>query len=74
MLPINAIDPAKTEWASPAVFAPKNDGTLRLCVDYGKLIAVTNRDSYPLSRIDECVDSLEDVQVFSTFDAYSSYP
>lgn len=48
----NIIEPAQTEWASPIVFAPKEDGTVRFCVDYRKVNEITKQDSYPIPRMD----------------------
>ena len=66
MLHAGVIEPTSAEWASPVVFVPKKDGTMRFCVDYRKLNAVTVSDSYPLPRMDECIDSLGDATVFTT--------
>ena len=35
----------------------KKDGNTRFCIDYRKLNAVTRKDSYPLPRFDEALDS-----------------
>lgn len=45
--------PALTKRTSPTVFNPKKDGTLRFCVDYQNLNAVTKRDSYQILQMDE---------------------
>lgn len=48
------------------MFSFKKDGTLPLCVDYGKENAVAVRDLYPVPRMNACIHSLVDAQVFST--------
>ena len=73
MIEADVIEPAQSEWASPIVFAPKKDGTLRFCVDYRKLNAAIIADTYPLPRIDDCLDSLGDETIFTTLDANSGY-
>lgn len=50
------------------------DRSLRFCVDYRKVNAVTFRDAYLLSRMDEHSDSLGDAALFSIFDANRGYP
>lgn len=69
---MNAIEPAKTQWASPVILAPNKDGTLRFCVDYRKLNVGTTSDSYPSPRMDECIESLGDAQAFSFVDEKSA--
>lgn len=51
----------------------KKDGTLRFCVYYIELNAVTVPDSYLLPPMDECIYSIEDARVFSSLDATSGY-
>lgn len=69
-----AIFPSNYEWASLVVFAtmPQNKG-LRFCIDYRKLNARTNRDSYSLPQIDECAGSLGDVKFFTTLDVNKEF-
>ena len=73
MLQARVITPSNAEWASPIILVPKPDGSLRLCVDYRKLNSITLRDSYPLPRMDECIDSLGSATLFSTLDCNSGY-
>jgi Reverse transcriptase (RNA-dependent DNA polymerase) len=73
MLRAGVIEPATSERASPVVLVPKPDGSMRFCIDYRRLNTVTVRDSYPLPRMDECIDSLGDARVFSTLDFNSGY-
>jgi hypothetical protein len=71
MLAQQVIEPATCEWASPIVLIPKPDGNLRFCVDYRRLNMITVPDTYPLPRMDECLDSLGDATVFTTLDCNS---
>lgn len=73
MLAMHVIESAHTVWASPVVFAPSKDGTLRICVDYRMFYAVTIRNLYTLPRMDKCRDSLEGAHIFSALDANSDY-
>lgn len=72
-LEAGVIEPAVSEWAAPVLFVPKKDGQLRFCVDYRRLNEMTLKDSYPLPRMDDCIDSLGQAKIFSTLDAYSGY-
>jgi hypothetical protein len=73
MLRAGVIEPATSEWASPVVLVPKPDWSMRFCIDYRRLNTVTVRESYPLPRMDECIDSLWDARVFSMLDCNSGY-
>ena len=66
------IYPSQSEWASNIVVV-KKDGGLRCCVDYRQLNERTVKDTYPLPRIDDCLDTLAGASLFSTFDLRSGY-
>ena len=55
------------------VIVGKKGGDKRLCIDYRKLNAVTKVDSYPLSRIDDHLNSLGGATWFTTLDLASGY-
>ena len=67
------IQPSVSEWASPIVLVEKKDGTLRLCIDYRGLNAVTRSESFPIPRIDDLLDQLGKSHYFSTLDLASGF-
>jgi hypothetical protein len=67
------IHPSTSPWGCPALFVKKKDESLRLCVDYRPLNAVTIKNKYPLPRIDVLFDQLVGAQVFSKIDLRSGY-
>ncbi|KAL5967725.1 Transposon Ty3-I Gag-Pol polyprotein [Taenia solium] len=71
MITDDVIRPSKSPWASPIALVKKSDGSLRLCIDYRKLNAVTKKDAFPLPYIDDSLDSLHGANWFSTLDLKS---
>lgn len=61
------------KWTASIILAPKMDWALCSCVDNGKRNASIFRDSYPLPRIEEYIDYLEYVRIFSTMNVSSRY-
>ena len=71
-LAADVIKPAQSE-SSPVLLAPKKDGSLRFCGDFRRLNALTIPDTYPLPRMEDCIDSLGEARLFTNFDALWGY-
>jgi hypothetical protein len=67
------IRPSTSPWGCPALFVKKKDESLRLCIDYRPLKAVTIKNKYPFPRIDVLFDQLVRAKVFSKIDLCSGY-
>jgi hypothetical protein len=67
------IRPSASPWGCPALFVKKKDNSLRLCVNYRLLNAVTIKNKYPLPCIDILFDQLAGAKVFSKIDLRSGY-
>jgi hypothetical protein len=67
------IHPSSSPWSCQALFVNKNDQSLRLCVDYRPLNAITVKNKYPLPHIDILVDQLAGAKVLSKVNLHSGY-
>jgi len=52
------IKPSVSSWGAPMLLVKKNDGSMRLCVDYRQLNKATIKNRYPIPRIDDLIDHL----------------
>ena len=68
MLQAGIIEESQSEWSSPIVLVRKRDKTLRLCVDYCKLNAVSQLEAYPMPRIEDLLDRLGKATFLTTLD------
>lgn len=64
-------EPAVAERASSIRFVPKKDSSLRFCDDYRRFNAATERESYPIPRMDAFIDLLGEAKMLLTLDASS---
>jgi hypothetical protein len=67
------IRPSVSTWGVPVLFVKKKDGSMELCIDYREINRVTVRNKYPLPRIDDLFDQLQEAQIFSKIDLRSGY-
>jgi len=70
---LNAIKPSQSDWASPVVVVPKKNCKPRFWVDYRRLNAVTKKDTYPVQRMDDCLDSFGEARFFSMLDCTAGH-
>ena len=73
LLKNDLIERSRSNWSSPCLLVPKPDGTFRMCTDYRKLNAITKTDTYPLPRIDDCIDRVGSAKVVSKFDLLKGF-
>ena len=68
MLDNNLAEPSNSSWASPCLLVKKPDSTFRPCTDFRKVNSVTKPDSFPLPRMEDCVDQVGAAKFVSKFD------
>ncbi|TKS65328.1 Retrovirus-related Pol polyprotein from transposon 17.6 [Collichthys lucidus] len=73
MMELGIIEVSCSEWCSPIVLVPKKDGSLRFCIDFRYLNAVSNFDPYPMPRIDDLVERVGRAQYITTLDLSKGY-
>ncbi|GJT77606.1 putative reverse transcriptase domain-containing protein [Tanacetum coccineum] len=59
------IHPSSSPWGAPVLFVKKKDGSFRMCIDYHELNKLTVKNRYPLPRIDDLFDQLQDEAIKS---------
>jgi hypothetical protein len=61
------------DWLANVVMVKKSNGKWRMCVDFTDLNKACPKDSFPLSRIDQLVDSTAGHKLLTFMDAFSGY-
>jgi hypothetical protein len=64
---------SSSAWGSPVLFVRKPDQTWRMCIDYRAVNRRTKKNTYPLPRIQDCIDQLGWARFLSIIDLTSGY-
>ena len=73
MLEVGAIRRSESPWVSAVVLVRKKDGSLRFCIDLRKLNSRTVKDAYSIPRIEDSLDSLNGLCIFTSIDLKAGY-
>ena len=60
-------------WLANPVLTLKENGQLHMCINYTSLNKACLKDSFPLPRIDQIIDSTSGCEYLCLLDAYSEY-
>jgi len=61
------------EWLTNVVMVKKSNGKWCMCVDFTELNCACPKDSFPLPRIDQLVDSTASHELLTFMDTFSGY-
>ena len=73
MLEAGVIHLSQSPWCNVVVLVRRKDGTLHFCIDFRHLNAWMKKDSYPLSRIQEALESMVGSAQFLSMDFKSGF-
>ena len=72
-IPTGTVRRSRSAAAAPILFVRKQDGSLRLCVDYRALNRLTIPNKYPLALISELLDKTSSGKWFTRLDLNNGY-
>ena len=65
LLDAGLVQPSRAPYGAPVLFQNKQDGSLRMCVDYRAFNKVTIKNKYPILLADELLDRLSKTSFFT---------
>ncbi|GFO40607.1 retrovirus-related pol polyprotein from transposon 17.6 [Plakobranchus ocellatus] len=73
LLSLGVIEPSDSPYCFPIVVVKKKDGSMRLCIDFRKLNAVTVFDAENIPRQEDLFNQLSHATIFSSCDLCKAY-
>ena len=73
MLDNGIIEPSNSDFSSPSMLVPKPDGSYRFVANFKAVNAITKSDSYPIPRIEDCIDKIGRARYVSKFDLLKGF-
>ena len=73
MIEVGAIHKSTSPWASPVILVCKKNGDLWFCIDLRKLNNRTIKDAQSLPRIEDSLDCLDGLSIFTSLDLQLRY-
>jgi len=70
---LNLIEPSEAEIAYPVVCVNKQDGSIRLCIDFRAFNVVTKKDDFPMENITDLINSIGGANVITSLDILKGY-
>ncbi|GKF03648.1 hypothetical protein Tco_0030571, partial [Tanacetum coccineum] len=67
------IRPNSSPWGALVLFVKFKDGSFRMCIGYRELNKLTVKNRYPLPKIDDLFDQLQELQFFSKINLRPGY-
>ncbi|GKB58571.1 hypothetical protein Tco_0914757 [Tanacetum coccineum] len=67
------IRPSSSPYGAPVLFVKKKEGSFWMCIDYRELNKLIVKNRYPLLRIDDLFDQLQESRVYSKIELRSGY-
>lgn len=73
LITAGVVSKCKSPWNSPLVVVSKKDGSIRMCVDFRRINAITERYTFPMPDMQMLLDFLADSKYFSSIDLGQAY-
>ena len=73
MIDLDVTEPSISPYSSPVVLVPKQDGSVRFCIDFRKVNKVTEFDAEPMPNMEEVIIKMSGHKFFTKMDLSKGY-